>query len=49
MEMYLNNDKDSFKMRHPRTMIGYTHHHITHHKSEDGIRGYSHEIRVKVI
>jgi hypothetical protein len=48
MEMKLAPDK-WYKLRHPRQMIGYTHHHEVHHRSEQGYRSMNHQKEVKII
>jgi len=48
LEMELGKDQ-WLKLRHPRRMIGYIHHHKIHHRAEQGYNSMSHKIRVKII
>ena len=48
MEMKIVGDR-WYKMRHPRGLYGYTHHHDIHHRSEQGYKSMNHEKEVKII
>jgi hypothetical protein len=50
MEMNLNTKNENwFKMRHPRQIIGFTHHNNKHHNREKCPESFNHVKKVKII